>query len=178
MKKVTIISSSPREKGNSNALAEEFARGAKDAGNSVEIINLRDFNLHYCLACYGCENTGRCIHDDGMWEIAEKLLASDVIVFATPVYFYSMSGQLKVFIDRLMPYYQKIRSDIYIIASQWDTDKVIMENTVNAIRGCTKECFEHCEEKGVIYGVGLYEKGDAEKNTEIMNEAYSMGYGV
>ncbi len=175
MKNVVIISSSPRKGGNSEALAHQFEKGALSKGNNVDFISLRDYNLGYCRACYACEATGKCFQNDGMNEINEKLINADVIVFATPVYFYSMSGQLKVLIDRLVPSYTKIKADIYIIASQWDSDKDIMENTINAIRGCTRDCFENCEEKGVIYGVALSEKGEAEKNSEYMKQAFDMG---
>ncbi len=175
MKNVVIISSSPRKDGNSETLAKQFEKGAQASGNKVDFIALRDFNLGYCKACYVCEKNGKCFQNDGMNEINEKLINADVIVFATPVYFYSMSGQLKVMIDRLFPSYTKIKADIYMIATQWDSDKVIMENTFNAIRGCTRDCFENCEEKGVIYGVSLTEKGDAQNNAEYLNQAYEMG---
>ena len=177
MKNVVIISSTPRVGGNSEVLASEFMRGALDAGNKVELISLRDYKLNYCIGCYACK-TGKCIYNDGMEEIKQKLIAADVIVFATPVYFYSMSGQLKVFIDRLVTFYQKIKADIYLIASQWDDDKEIMNNTFEAIRGLTRDCFVDCEEKGVIYGVGLNNKGDALRNKDLMNEAYQMGWRV
>jgi len=178
MKNVIVISSTPRVNGNSEILANEFARGAKDAGHNVDVITLRDYNLKYCIGCYACSKTGKCFHDDGMNEIAQKLLKADAIVFATPVYFYSMSGQLKVFIDRLVPHYTKITADIYLIATQWDTDKKIMENTFNAIRGCTIDCFEDCKEKGVLYGVGLEGVGEAKNNKEYMTQAYTMGKNV
>lgn len=178
MKNVVIINSTPRIGGNSEILANEFARGSKDAGHNVEVINLRELNLNYCIGCYACHKTGKCFHKDEMNNLSEKLLSANVLVFATPVYYYSMSGQLKVFIDRLVPYYEKIRADIYLIASQWDTDKEIMENTFNAIRGCTVHCFENCEEKGLIYGVGLSDIGDAEKDTKSMKQAYEMGKNV
>lgn len=178
MKNVVIISSTPRINGNSEILAKEFARGAIEAGNNVEVINLREHNLKYCIGCYACNKTQKCIHNDKMNEFGEKLLKADVIVFATPVYFYSMSGQLKVFIDRLVPYYTKISADIYMIATQWDSDVKIMENTFNAIRGCTKECFENCQEKGVIYGAGLDDVGEAKNNQEYMLQAYTMGKNV
>ena len=178
MKNVIVISSTPRVNGNSEILANEFARGAKDAGHNVEVINLRDYNLKYCIGCYACHRTGKCVHNDGMNELGEKLLNADVIVFATPVYFYSMSGQLKVFIDRLVPHYTKIKADIYMIATQWDSNKEIIENTFNAIRGCTAECFENCTEKGVIYGAGLDGVGEAKNNSEYMTQAYTMGKNV
>ncbi len=178
MKNVVVISSTPRVGGNSEVLAREFARGAKDARHEVDFINLRDYNIGYCIGCYACHKTGKCFKSDGMNELGEKLLKADVIVFATPVYFYSMSGQLKVFIDRLVPFYEKVRADIYLIATQWDPNKEIMENTFNSIRGCTLECFENCKEKGKIYGVGLSNVGDATNNPDIILEAYNMGKNV
>lgn len=178
MKNVVIISSTPRVNGNSEILANEFARGAKDAGHCVEVVYLRDYNLKYCNGCYACEKIGKCIHNDGMNALGEKLLNANVIVFATPVYFYSMSGQLKVFIDRLVPYYTKITADTYLIATQWDSNTEIMNNTFNAIRGCTIDCFENCKEKGVIYGVGLSDVGEAKNNKNYMQQAYAMGKNV
>lgn len=175
MKNVVIINSTPRKNGNSEILANEFARGAKDAGNIVEVINLRDYNLKYCKGCYACHKTGACFQKDGMNQISEKLLNANVIVFATPVYFYSMSGQLKVFIDRLVPCYNNIRADIYMIASQFDSDKDIMEATFNAIRGATRECFKECDEKGLIYGVGLGDILEANEHKEYMEQAYNFG---
>lgn len=175
MKNVLIISSTPRKNGNSEVLAREFARGATDAGHKAEIIFLRDYNLKYCIGCYACSDTGKCIHKDEMNSLQEKLLKADVIVFATPVYFYSMSGQLKVFIDRLVPIYTQIHADIYMIATQWDEDKAIMDKVFEAIRGCTRACFEDCEEKGVLYGAGLNDIGDAKKNDTYMKQAYEMG---
>ena len=178
MKNIVIISSTPRVGGNSEILAREFEKGAKESGHNVEFVNLRELNLKYCTACYSCHKTGKCIIDDGMNELSEKLLKANVIVLATPVYFYSMSGQLKVFIDRLVTNYTKIRADIYLIATQWDTDPEIMDNTFEAIRGATKYCFEECEEKGLVYGIGLNERGEALKNEEILSQAYNLGKNV
>lgn len=178
MKKVVVISSTPRIGGNSEVLAKQFCKGAEAGGNQVEFVSLRDYNIKYCIGCYACRCIGKCVFGDGMDKIAEKLINADVIVFATPVYFYSMSGQLKVFIDRLTPYYEKIHADIYMIATQWDSDEKIIENTFNAIRGLTKYCFKNCQEKGLIYGAGLSELGDAEKAYDLLDKAYKMGQNV
>lgn len=178
MKHVVIISSSPRANGNSETLAKAFQKGAEDAGHKVELVCLRDYNLKYCIGCYSCSETGRCCQDDGMNEIADKLTATDVIVFATPVYFYSMSGQLKVFIDRLVPTYRNVKADIYMIATQYDSDKQLMELTFDAIRGATKYCFSDCEEKGLLYGTELWEKNDAAARKDYLEQAYHMGHNV
>lgn len=86
-----------------------------------------------------------------------------------------MSRQLKVFIDRLVPIYESIKADIYLIATQWDKDKTIMNNTFEAIRGCTRDCFENCIEKGAIYGTGLNEINDVLEHNNYLQLAYTMG---
>ena len=94
-KKVLIISASPRKGGNSETLADEFARGAKEAGNIVEKISLYDKTIGFCKGCLACLKRGRCVIQDDAVEIASKMHEADVLVFATPVYYYSVSGQLK-----------------------------------------------------------------------------------
>ena len=114
MKNILIISASPRRNGNSDLLCREFERGALEAGNKVEYVNLCDHKFSYCLGCYACAKLGKCFQNDGYNELFEKVLKADVLVMATPVYFYSMDGQLKVFIDRTVQRYTEIKSDIYI----------------------------------------------------------------
>ena len=178
MKNVVIISSSPRKGGNTETLCQEFAKGASSKGHNVEIICLRDYNLKYCIGCYSCAKRGKCVHKDVMDEICEKLLKADVLVLSTPVYFYSMSGQLKVFIDRLVPYYSKIKADIYLIGTMFDIEQEMMNNTFEAIRGATRDCFVNCKEKGVIYGLGLYNKDDVNRREDLKAKAYAMGMSV
>ena len=178
MKNVVIISSSPRKDGNTETLCKEFLRGVESVGHKGEIIALRDYNLKYCIGCYTCANNGKCVFKDGMDEKGEKLLNADVIVLSTPVYFYSMSGQLKVFIDRLVPYYSKISADIYLIATMFDIEQEMMNSTFEAIRGATRDCFVNCKEKGVIYGLGLYNRDDVEKREDLKAKAYAMGMNV
>ena len=114
MKNVLILSSSPRKDGNSDLLCQEFFKGAREAGHSVELVRIAEKKIGYCQACYACTRLGKCFQQDDMNELAAKMEQADVIVLATPVYFYSMSGQLKVFIDRLVPNYTKIHADIYL----------------------------------------------------------------
>lgn len=119
MKNVMIISASPRKNGNSDILCTNFKNGALAAGHSVEKIDLRDKNIGYCIGCYACTKLGKCFQNDDMNELAKKLENADVIVLATPVYFYSMDAQLKTFIDRTVQNYTKIRADIYIMVTAW-----------------------------------------------------------
>lgn len=94
-KKVLILSSSPRRGGNSDTLCDEFLRGAQEAGHEVEKIFLKDKTIHYCTGCGVCNEGKPCPQKDDAPEIVRKMVAADVIVLATPVYFYTMSAQMK-----------------------------------------------------------------------------------
>ena len=100
--KVLIVSSSPRKGGNSDVLCDQFAKGAAEAGHEVEKVNLREKKLSPCRACYGCMEHHVCVIKDDMAEIFPKLVAADVIVLASPVYFYSLCSQMKMLIDRCL----------------------------------------------------------------------------
>lgn len=99
-KKVLIISSSPREGGNSDTLCDQFGKGAKEAGHFVDKIRLAQMKIEYCSACYACKKTGHCAKQDDMAQVIDKMREADVIVLATPVYFYTMCAQMKTMIDR------------------------------------------------------------------------------
>ena len=90
-KNILIISTSPRKGGNSDALAEEFARGAREAGNQVEKIELYNKTIGFCKGCLACQKTLRCVIRDDADTIAQKMLTADVIAFSTPIYYYEMS---------------------------------------------------------------------------------------
>lgn len=100
MKNVLVISSSLRRGSNSEALAKEFARGASDSGNKVELISLRDKAISFCRGCLACQKTQKCVIADDAQSIVAKMQDADVIAFATPIYYYEMSGQLKTLLDR------------------------------------------------------------------------------
>lgn len=174
-KKVLIISSSPRKGGNSDLLCDQFAKGAQEAGHVVEKISLREHKINYCTGCGVCNETHRCVQKDDMAPLLDKMLAADVIVLATPVYFYSMDGQLKTFIDRTVPRYTEIADkDFYFILTSADTQKKNLARTVEALRGYTQDCLEDAHEKAIIYGTGAWQKGEI-KNTPAYEEAYRAG---
>ena len=107
MKKVLIVSTTLRKGGNSQLLAEAFAAGAKEAGNQVEVVSLRDKNIAFCRGCFACQKIGKCIIKDDANEIADKICEADVVVWATPIYYYEMSGQMKTMIDRANSLYSR-----------------------------------------------------------------------
>ena len=97
---VLILSASLRAGSNSEALANAFAGGARAAGHTVELVSLRGKNIAFCRGCLACQTLGRCVIGDDAVAITEKMQHADVIVFATPIYYYEMSGQLKTLLDR------------------------------------------------------------------------------
>ena len=102
-KNVLVISASPRKGGNSDTLCDEFIRGAQESGNHAEKIFLASKNIKYCIGCGVCNTTQKCVQKDDMAEILDKMVEADVIVLATPVYFYTMDAQMKTLIDRTVP---------------------------------------------------------------------------
>ncbi|MFR9255398.1 MAG: flavodoxin family protein [Merdibacter sp.] len=105
---VLIIAGSPRRE-NSDLLCEAFAQGAREAGHSVEMVTSRSLHIAPCQACYGCRASHVCVQKDDMETLMSRMLACDVLVLATPVYFYSMSAQMKAMIDRTLPVYAQMR---------------------------------------------------------------------
>ena len=176
-KKVLILSGSFRKGGNSDTLCDRFAEGARDAGNEVEKIFINDRNIGYCRGCGVCNRTHRCVQKDDMEEILNKMVAADVIVMATPVYFYTMNGQMKTLIDRCCARYLEMKGkEFYFILTAAEESVPMMERTVECFRGLL-DCLEDPREKGVVYGVGAWRAGDIE-GMPAMDEAYAMGRGV
>ncbi len=177
-KKVLVLSASPRKGGNSDLLCDQFMLGAKEAGHTAEKIFLNDKEINYCTGCGACYNMeNSCPQKDDMAEILEKMLAADAIVMATPVYFYTMNGQMKTLIDRTCSRYTEINDkDFYFIVTAADDSKQAMERTLEGFRGFTS-CLERATEKGTIYGTGAWHMGDI-KGSKAMKQAYEMGKAI
>lgn len=176
-KKVLILSSSPRKNGNSDTLCHNLMSGAKDSGNEVVEIFINDKNINYCKACAYCEkHNGVCTIKDDMVDIIKEIFASDVIVFASPVYFYSLSGQMKTFIDRLVTAYRLITNkEVYYIfaAGNKNPNFKIIELCMRGLISC----FAGSKVMGMIQAGGVRKKGEV-SYTEYLNEAYKMGAEV
>ena len=173
-----ILSGSPRKGGNSDILCDEFAQGAQEAGNEVEKIRVASNNIHPCSACYYCrDHGGACVYKDDMAEILQKMIDADVLVLASPVYFYSIDAQLKAVIDRTVARWLEVKNkEFYYIVTMADEPRQSADTTLACFRGYA-ECVEGAVEKGVIIGSGVYEPGNV-KNTPAMEQAYKMGKNV
>lgn len=177
-KKVLILSGSPRRGGNSDLLCDEFLRGAREAGHEVEKISVAAKKIAPCSACYYCrEHSGICVHKDDMAKVLQKMIDADVIVLASPVYFYSIDAQLKALVDRTVARWLEVKNkEFYYIVTMADEDSASADTTLACMRGYA-DCVKGAVEKGVIIGGGVYEPGKV-KGTAAMKEAYMMGKNV
>jgi multimeric flavodoxin WrbA len=177
-KKVLVIGSSPRRGGNSDLLCDQFIQGSEEAGHNVEKIFLKDKKINYCTGCGTCLNgEKRCAQKDDMGDILEKMIASEVIVMATPVYFYTMNAQMKTLIDRTCSRYTEINNkEFYFIVAAADDSNKALERTIEGFRAFTY-CLEGANEKGIIYGTGAWKSGEI-KGSQAMKSAFEMGKKV
>lgn len=173
-KKILIISASPRENSNSDALCDEFMRGARESGHDVEKIRLSEKTINYCTGCLACiQEPGSCSQQDDMDEIHKKMLAAEVIVLATPVYFHVMNGQMKVFIDRVCPIYPMLHDkDFYYVVSCAGGSSQV-KSSVESLKIFTRS-FNGAKEKGVMSITGVWDEGAAQ-GSSAFKQAYTMG---
>lgn len=177
-KTVLILSTSPRKGGNSDTLAEEFARGAREAGHQVEKIELYNKAIGFCRGCLACQKTRRCVIHDDADMIAQKMLTADVLVFATPIYFYEMCGQMKTLLDRSNPLYPADYAfrEVYLLAAAADGELSAMDGAVKGLEGWLA-CFEKAKLAGTVFGGGADAVGTIQGNPAL-REAYEMGVKV
>ena len=175
MKKVLVISTSLRGGSNSDMLAEQFIKGAEASGNKVEKISLRDKKIAFCKGCLACQESGRCVIDDDAIWIAEKMEDADVIAYATPIYYYEMSGQMKTLIDRCNSLYSTDYSfrDIYLLTSSAEDDESAAEGARNGLGGWIA-CYPKAHLAGTIHVGGVDKPGEAEGHPALA-KAYEIG---
>ena len=179
MKKIVVVCSSPRRHRNSEILADQFVKGAQEAGNEVEKIILNNNQLKPCLACEYCRgHENQCIHKDQVGEVIEKIIQGDIFVFATPIYFGSLSAQLKILIDRFFAREYEIRENkkrkkAYLILTSGTKNIEDTVGIIESFRGFIK-VLRTVDEGGIIYGLGAFKKGDALQHPAYF-EAYEHG---
>jgi multimeric flavodoxin WrbA len=178
-KKILIISTSLRKGGNSETLADEFANGAQESGHNVEKVCLYDKTINFCTGCLACQKTKRCVIRDDADVITQKMLTAEVIVFATPIYYYEMCGQMKTMLDRANPLFPSDYAfrDIYLLATAADKDESAMDGAVKGLQGWL-DCFVKARLTGVVRGVGVDSMGMIQRLPSILQEAYEMGKAV
>ena len=174
MKKVLIISASLRYGSNSEILAEVFKKGAEDNENEVEYISLKDKKIDYCRGCMACSKKDSCIIDDDASAIIEKMQEAEVLVLASPIYFYGLAGQLKTLLDRSNPLYGKDYHfrDVYLLTSSAEDEENTNAKAINMLEGWL-ECFDKAKLVKAVNAGGLDEPS-AIKGNEILSDVYMM----
>lgn len=168
MKNVLLISSSPRKGGNSDLLCDAFAKGAEEAGNKVRKVRLADKKIAYWT---------ESVEEDDAAEVLDQMCKADVIVLASPVYFYSICGQLKVLIDRCVAISSNLKNkQFYFLIAMASNNRARLEGPVMAMQGFV-DCCKGSVVKGKVLTDSVYEKGDVEK-TKFLEEAYELGKKV
>ena len=176
MSNVLVITTSLRGNSNSDILAEHLIAGARDAGHNVEHISLKGKNIRFCIGCLACQKTQRCVLKDDAIEIAEKVKEADTLVFATPIYYYEMSGQMKTLLDRLNPLYPsdyKFRK-VYMLSTATEDEDYVPEKAVSGLQGWV-DCFEKAELAGTLFCGGISDPKEAGEKTVEQKEAYEFG---
>lgn len=177
-KNILVISTSPRKGGNSETLADSFIRGAKEAGNQVEKICLYDKTIGFCQGCLACLKSHRCVIHDDADIIAQKMRESDVLVFATPIYYYEMCGQMKTMLDRANPLYEsdyRFR-EVYLLATAADEEGSAADGAVKGLSGWIS-CFPKAHFAGTVFGGGVDAVGMINGHSAL-DQAYEMGKAI
>lgn len=180
-KKVLVLLGSPRKKGNSAILAEQITKGAKLKKAKVETIYLQGKNIAPCRGCMSCQkkNSKGCSIRDDMQEIYLKLIESDAWVIASPVYWFTMSAQTKIFMDRCfgLPAYQKdpFRGKRIAIAMTYGDEDCFTSGCINALR-TFQDAYGYTESPivGMVYGSAM-NAGQIRSNEKVMQEAFDLG---
>ncbi len=180
-KKVLVLLGSPRRKGNSATLAEQITRGAKSGKARVETIYLHGKDITPCKACMGCQKKGSkgCSIRDEMQEIYLKLIEADAWVIASPVYWFTMSAQTKIFMDRCfaLPAYHKdpFRGKRIAIAMTYGDEDSFTSGCVNALR-TFQDAYGYTESPivGMVYGSAM-DAGRIRSNEKVMQDAFDLG---
>lgn len=175
MKKVLIITSSLRGRSNSDILAAAFAEGAREAGHEVTEISLKGKTVGFCRGCLACQKTGRCVIADDARPICGAVKGADILVFASPVYYYSISGQLKTLLDRLNPLFAADYAfrEVYFLSSAAEDSEEAAENPKTAVQGWV-DCFEEARLAGTVFAGGCDAPGAIEGHPAL-GEARAMG---
>lgn len=176
-KQVLIIKGSPRKYGNTSTMADSFAKGASVSGNTIKEIVLKDKTIGDCMACGACQkNKGICVQKDDMLEIYDAMKKADVIVLASPVYFYSWTSLMKRMIDRTFAVESILTNKkFYLLSAGAAQEEKYMQTMIDSFRhyiGCFRAGGN--EEGGILFAYGTLQPSDV-KTMPVLEEVYQLG---
>ena len=178
MKKVIVISTSLRRGSNSDMLADKFVEGAMSGGNDVEKISLVGKDIRFCTGCFGCQRLGKCVIKDDVNDIMAKVLEAEVVVWATPIYYYEMSGQMKTLIDRMNAMYPldyKFR-DVYLLTTAAEDEDQTPKRAEAGLMGWI-DCYPKSRLAGTLFCGGVNDAREIEGNVKLQ-EAFELGKNI
>lgn len=183
-KKILILNGSPRANGNTAALVKAFTEGAESAGNEVTCFDLQKMNIHACLGCCcgGKDAASPCVQKDDMGKIYPHYMDADIVVLASPMYYWSVSGQLKCAFDRLFAvaeldanYANPVKDCVLLMAAEGDT-----ESNFEPVRHFYDALLKNLNWKdiGVIYAGGNLNVGDIASKPQQLTQARDLGASI
>ena len=173
--KIIILEGSPNNNGSSNLLADCFRRCAEEAGHSVEIVDTAHANIHPCTGCIRCGYEGPCAQKDDVESIRKKILAADMLVFVTPLYYYGMAAQLKTMIDRFCAFNSSIQRrhmKSALLTAAWNSDDWTFEALVTHYKTLVR--YLNLEDMGMVLGYGCGTPSMTQ-HSQYPQQAYSLG---
>lgn len=174
-KLVLIVEASPRHQGNTDLLADAFAKGAAEAGGQVEKVFLADYDLQF-LSEEGADHPHEAMRETDNWILTQKFLAADVVVFSSPVYYMNITDRMKAFIDGTYLAFGDERmggKEYYYITACADNEDAVAEDAFFAYRGFVY-CLPSGTERGYVKAIGMGRKG-AVQESDYIRQAYELG---
>lgn len=173
--KIVVLQGSPNKKGSTFILADCFRQGAEDAGHTVEMIDVAHAKIHPCTGCIHCGYEGPCVQKDDVEEIRKKILGADMLVFATPLYYYGMSAQLKTLIDRFCAFnssMQRKHMKSVLLTVAWNSDSWTFEALEAHYKTLVR--YLNLTDMGMVLGYGCGTPSMTE-HSKYPQQAYQLG---
>ena len=173
--KIVVLQGSPNKKGSTFILADCFRQGAEDAGHTVEMIDVAHAKIHPCTGCIHCGYEGPCVQKDDVEEIRKKILGADMLVFATPLYYYGMSAQLKTLIDRFCAFnssMQRKHMKSVLLTVAWNSDSWTFEALEAHYKTLVR--YLNLTDMGMVLGYGCGTPSMTQ-HSRYPQQAYSLG---
>ena len=173
--KIVVLEGSPNKNASTHILADCFRQGAEGAGHTVELINVAHAKIHLCIGCIHCGYEGPCVQKDEVEAIRGKILEADMMVFATPLYYYGMSAQLKTMVDRFCAFNSSIQRKHMksaLLAVAWNSDNWTFEALEAHYKTLVR--YLNLQDMGMVLGYGCGTPSMTE-HSQFPQQAYSLG---
>ncbi|MGD8893459.1 MAG: flavodoxin family protein [Desulfobacterales bacterium] len=181
--KILGLEGSPRENGNTEKLVKTILESARKNGAETKFYKLTKMNISLCLGCFNCRETGTCVTDDDMQLLHEEIQASDVIILGSPVYMWQVSGQTKLFMDRLVPFMRpdfttrlKGKKRLFMVFTQGNPDKKMFKTYFEYLENLFS--FLHYDVMGTIVAAGTRDTNDILQQTDVLEKARKIGMNL